>query len=143
MAEETQGGVAKKFLYVNRKAPYGTIYALESLEVVLHRLLVDHDRIAGIRKQGRSGGARQTLKLAIEWAPELVDAHSGRCCCDELLGRSIRDIEEAASRWLRCLRWLRRGGLLTRRLPARLRSRRLVRARACGGSLVHVDRARQ
>ena len=25
----------KKFFYVNRKAPYGTIYALESLEVVL------------------------------------------------------------------------------------------------------------
>ena len=35
MEEENQGGVAKKFLYVNRKAPYGTIYALESLEVVL------------------------------------------------------------------------------------------------------------
>jgi len=35
MADETQGGVAKKFLYVNRRAPYGTIYALESLEVVL------------------------------------------------------------------------------------------------------------
>jgi tRNA 2-thiouridine synthesizing protein C len=35
MAEETQGGIAKKFLYVNRKAPYGTVYALESLEVVL------------------------------------------------------------------------------------------------------------
>lgn len=30
MAEET-----KKFMYVNRKAPYGTIYAWESLEVVL------------------------------------------------------------------------------------------------------------
>ena len=29
------GGVIKKFLYVNRKAPYGTIYALESLEVIL------------------------------------------------------------------------------------------------------------
>jgi tRNA 2-thiouridine synthesizing protein C len=28
-------GTVKKFLYVNRKAPYGTIYALESLEVVL------------------------------------------------------------------------------------------------------------
>lgn len=28
-------GVIKKFLYLNRKAPYGTIYALESLEVVL------------------------------------------------------------------------------------------------------------
>jgi tRNA 2-thiouridine synthesizing protein C len=35
MAEETHGGRAKKFLYVNRKAPYGTIYGLESLEVVL------------------------------------------------------------------------------------------------------------
>ncbi len=30
-----EGGVTKKFLYVNRKAPYGSIYALESLEVVL------------------------------------------------------------------------------------------------------------
>ena len=29
------GGIVKKFMYVNRKAPYGTIYALESLEVVL------------------------------------------------------------------------------------------------------------
>lgn len=28
-------GTIKKFLYLNRKAPYGTIYALESLEVVL------------------------------------------------------------------------------------------------------------
>ena len=35
MAEATGGGVAKRFLYVNRKAPYGTIYGLESLEVVL------------------------------------------------------------------------------------------------------------
>jgi len=26
---------AKKFIFVNRRAPYGTIYALESLEVVL------------------------------------------------------------------------------------------------------------
>ena len=32
MSEE---GVVKKLMYVNRKAPYGTIYALESLEVVL------------------------------------------------------------------------------------------------------------
>jgi len=28
-------GTIKKFMYLNRKAPYGTIYALESLEVVL------------------------------------------------------------------------------------------------------------
>jgi len=30
-----EGGVVKKFLYVNRRAPYGSIYALESLEVIL------------------------------------------------------------------------------------------------------------
>jgi tRNA 2-thiouridine synthesizing protein C len=35
VAEENAGGAAKKFLYVNRKAPYGTIFALEALEVVL------------------------------------------------------------------------------------------------------------
>jgi tRNA 2-thiouridine synthesizing protein C len=35
MEETEEGGVKKKFLFVNRKAPYGTIYALESLEVVL------------------------------------------------------------------------------------------------------------
>jgi tRNA 2-thiouridine synthesizing protein C len=35
VTEEHAGGTVKKFLYVNRKAPYGTIYALESLEVVL------------------------------------------------------------------------------------------------------------
>lgn len=35
MLKENFKGQAKKFLYVNRKAPYGTIYALESLEVAL------------------------------------------------------------------------------------------------------------
>ena len=35
MSEEAASGAAKRFLYVNCKAPYGTIYALESLEVVL------------------------------------------------------------------------------------------------------------
>jgi len=37
MADETLevGGKIKKFMYVNRKAPYGTIYAQESLDVVL------------------------------------------------------------------------------------------------------------
>jgi tRNA 2-thiouridine synthesizing protein C len=33
----------KKFFYVNRKAPYGTIYALESLEVVLIGAAFDQD----------------------------------------------------------------------------------------------------
>jgi tRNA 2-thiouridine synthesizing protein C len=30
-----EGGTVKRFMYINRRAPYGTIYALESLEVVL------------------------------------------------------------------------------------------------------------
>ncbi len=40
--EEDEGPV-KKFMYVNRKAPYGTIYALESLEVVLIAAAFDQD----------------------------------------------------------------------------------------------------
>jgi tRNA 2-thiouridine synthesizing protein C len=43
MTDDTEGGIAKKFLYVNRKAPYGTIYALESLEVVLIGAAFDQD----------------------------------------------------------------------------------------------------
>jgi tRNA 2-thiouridine synthesizing protein C len=33
--DESGPGVVKRFMYVNRRAPYGTIYALECLEVVL------------------------------------------------------------------------------------------------------------
>lgn len=33
----------KKFMFVNRKAPYGTIYALESLEVVLIAAAFEQD----------------------------------------------------------------------------------------------------
>jgi tRNA 2-thiouridine synthesizing protein C len=40
MSEE---GNIKKFVFVNRKAPYGTIYALESLEVVLITAAFDQD----------------------------------------------------------------------------------------------------
>ncbi|MBT3348539.1 MAG: sulfurtransferase complex subunit TusC [Thiotrichales bacterium] len=36
-------GEIKQFLYVNRKAPYGTVYALESLEVVLIGAAFDQD----------------------------------------------------------------------------------------------------
>lgn len=45
MAEpwEEEDGPVKKFLYINRKAPYGTIYALESLEVVLIGAAFDQD----------------------------------------------------------------------------------------------------
>ena len=43
MSEENESGVVKKFMYLNRKAPYGTIYALESLEVVLIAAAFDQD----------------------------------------------------------------------------------------------------
>src|SRR5574341_1696043 len=35
--------IVKKFMFVNRKAPYGTIYALEGLEVVLISAAFDQD----------------------------------------------------------------------------------------------------
>ncbi len=41
--EEYTGGVVKKFVYVNRRAPYGSIYALEALEVVLVGAAFDQD----------------------------------------------------------------------------------------------------
>ena len=41
--EDDAGGVIKKFMFVNRKAPYGTIYALEGLEVVLISAAFDQD----------------------------------------------------------------------------------------------------
>jgi tRNA 2-thiouridine synthesizing protein C len=48
VAEEVEGAagtaaVVKKFMFVNRKAPYGTIYALEGLEVVLISAAFDQD----------------------------------------------------------------------------------------------------
>lgn len=43
MEEEYQGGEVKKFLYVNRRQPHGTIYALESLETVLIGAAFDQD----------------------------------------------------------------------------------------------------
>ncbi len=44
MSEEmSESGVVKKFMYVNRKAPHGTIYAQESLEVVLIAAAFDQD----------------------------------------------------------------------------------------------------
>jgi len=36
-------GTSKKFMFVNRTAPYGTVYALESLEVVLISAAFDQD----------------------------------------------------------------------------------------------------
>ena len=42
-APQIDSSVKKKFLYVNRKAPYGTIYALEALEVVLISAAFEQD----------------------------------------------------------------------------------------------------
>jgi len=38
-----EAGSVRKFMFVNRKAPYGTIYALEGLEVVLISAAFDQD----------------------------------------------------------------------------------------------------
>lgn len=43
MEEEMDSGVVKKFMFVNRKAPYGTVYALEVLEMVLISAAFDQD----------------------------------------------------------------------------------------------------
>lgn len=43
MDDEMESGIVKKFMYVNRKAPYGTIYALEVLEMVLISAAFDQD----------------------------------------------------------------------------------------------------
>jgi len=42
MQEETSGTI-KKFMFVNRRAPHGTVYALEALEVVLISAAFDQD----------------------------------------------------------------------------------------------------
>ena len=41
--DEHGPGVVKRFMYVNRRPPYGTIYALECLEVVLIAAAFDQD----------------------------------------------------------------------------------------------------
>lgn len=41
--QEEGTGTVKKFMFVNRKAPYGTVYALEALEVVLISAAFDQD----------------------------------------------------------------------------------------------------
>ena len=41
--QELESGIVKKFIYVNRKAPHGTIYAHEALEVVLIAAAFEQD----------------------------------------------------------------------------------------------------
>jgi len=41
--DENAPTVVKRFMYVNRRAPYGTIYALECLEIVLISAAFDQD----------------------------------------------------------------------------------------------------
>lgn len=41
--EDEGSGIVKKFMFLNRKAPHGTVYALEGLEVVLITAAFDQD----------------------------------------------------------------------------------------------------
>ena len=43
MEDELDSGVVKKYLYINRRAPHGSIYAHEALEVVLIGAAFDQD----------------------------------------------------------------------------------------------------
>jgi tRNA 2-thiouridine synthesizing protein C len=43
MTDEFEGGVVKKFLYINRRAPHGSNYAQEGLEVALIGAAFDQD----------------------------------------------------------------------------------------------------
>ena len=40
---DDDAGIVKKFMFLNRKAPHGTVYALEGLEVVLITAAFDQD----------------------------------------------------------------------------------------------------
>jgi tRNA 2-thiouridine synthesizing protein C len=41
--DDLESGIVKKFMFVNRKAPHGTVYALEVLEMVLVSAAFDQD----------------------------------------------------------------------------------------------------
>ncbi len=41
--DDDGSGIVKKFMFLNRKAPHGTVYALEGLEVVLITAAFDQD----------------------------------------------------------------------------------------------------
>jgi tRNA 2-thiouridine synthesizing protein C len=41
--DDMESGIVKKFMFINRKAPHGTVYALEVLEMVLISAAFDQD----------------------------------------------------------------------------------------------------
>jgi len=41
--DEMESGIVKKFMFINRKPPHGTVYALEVLEMVLISAAFDQD----------------------------------------------------------------------------------------------------
>ncbi len=41
--DDMESGIVKKFMFINRKAPHGTVYALEVLEMVLIAATFDQD----------------------------------------------------------------------------------------------------
>lgn len=64
--DEYEGGVVKKFLYVNRRLPHGTVYALESLETVLIGAAFDQDVSMLFIDDG-------VFQLKRDQAPESID----------------------------------------------------------------------
>lgn len=87
----------KKFLYVNRKAPYGTVYALESLEVVLIgaafeqdvQLLFIDDGVFQIAKGQDTAGAEMKNFSPTYTALGDYDVQKMYVCKDSLAERGL------------------------------------------------------
>ncbi len=88
----------KKFLFVNRKAPYGTIYALESLEVVLITAAFDQDVSLAFLDDGVNNATRLTeppqddRNIVARWS-KLAEEHKVDLvvCVAAALRRGIKD----------------------------------------------------
>lgn len=65
-AGEGSGGGAKRFMFVNRKAPHGTVYALEVLEMILISAMFEQDVHVAFLDDG-------VFQLRKGQAPELID----------------------------------------------------------------------
>ncbi|MBT5229890.1 MAG: sulfurtransferase complex subunit TusC [Methylococcales bacterium] len=97
--EMMEGGVVKKFMYVNRKAPYGTIYALESLEVVLIAaafeqdvsLIFMDDGVFQIKKGQKTDGVDMKNFSPTYRALEMYDIEKLYVCKESLEARGMSE----------------------------------------------------
>ena len=96
----------KKFMYVNRRAPYGTIYAWESLEVVLIGAAFEQDVSLAFIDDGvyqLTKGQDTSVSPGWTWSRNLADRYGDRGSADAFaaefqpLGRMADPDEVAAA----------------------------------------------